>query len=83
MFLVLGALEAFRGVLVSLWGHISGVQSYRFSCRDKNIGWRLDYCLASPDLQDSVKEAFIRRHIRGSDHAPVGVVLATKPASGQ
>lgn len=44
--------------------------------RDRNIGWRLDYFFVSQGLQARVKDAFIQPEIQGSDHCPVGLVLA-------
>ncbi|MEJ6754476.1 MAG: exodeoxyribonuclease III [Flavobacteriales bacterium] len=49
--------------------------SYRFSARVKNIGWRLDYFLASKDAIEMVKDAFILNDVMGSDHCPVGIEL--------
>lgn len=49
--------------------------SYRAGARQKNVGWRIDYFLASATLQPVIKEAFILNDILGSDHCPVGVAL--------
>lgn len=49
--------------------------SYRAGARQKNVGWRIDYFLASATLQPVIKEAFILNDILGSDHCPVGVSL--------
>ena len=53
-------------------GHYSW-WSQRFGVRAKNIGWRIDYVLASPEAMPFVRSAFIQPNVRGSDHAPVGV----------
>ena len=45
-------------------------------CRKRNIGWRIDYVLISKALRPRLKEAFILPQVRGSDHCPVGIVLA-------
>ncbi|NVK05591.1 MAG: exodeoxyribonuclease III [Flavobacteriia bacterium] len=50
--------------------------SYRGGAREKNIGWRLDYFVISERLKDKVEEAFILNEVEGSDHCPVGLVLA-------
>jgi exodeoxyribonuclease-3 len=42
----------------------------------KNVGWRIDYQMASADWQDHIKQAFIYREARFSDHAPVVVDYA-------
>lgn len=49
--------------------------SYRAGARQKNVGWRIDYFLASAVLQPAIKEAYILNDILGSDHCPVGVAL--------
>lgn len=47
--------------------------SYRFKSREKNTGWRIDYFLASKDLEDKLLDAKIHTDILGSDHCPVEV----------
>ncbi len=47
--------------------------SYRFNCRMKNIGWRIDYFLSSSSFISKVDDAFILNDILGSDHCPVGI----------
>jgi len=47
--------------------------SQRFGVRAKNIGWRIDYVLASPAAMRHVRGAFIQPNVTGSDHCPVGV----------
>ena len=49
--------------------------SYRFGCRPKNLGWRIDYTLVSPELSDSIHDAFQLPHVEGSDHCPVGIAI--------
>jgi exodeoxyribonuclease-3 len=41
--------------------------------RERNVGWRLDYVLASPGAAPYLSGAFIHDHVQGSDHCPVGV----------
>lgn len=41
--------------------------------RERNIGWRIDYVLASPPAARRVTDAFIWPGVMGSDHCPVGV----------
>jgi len=43
--------------------------------RDRNVGWRIDYCLVSQKLMKKVKSAFILDYVLGSDHCPVGVEI--------
>ena len=49
--------------------------SQRPGVRTKNIGWRLDYVLASRSAMPFVRRAFIQPDVLGSDHCPVGVDL--------
>jgi len=55
-------------------GHYSW-WSQRLGARAKNLGWRIDYVLASPSAMKFVRGAFIDREVHGSDHAPVGVAV--------
>lgn len=50
--------------------------SYRAGARERNIGWRIDYFLASEKLLSRIQKAFILNDIFGSDHCPVGVEIA-------
>lgn len=45
--------------------------SYRFSAREKNAGWRIDYFIVSQSLANNLKDAEIHTEILGSDHCPV------------
>jgi exodeoxyribonuclease-3 len=47
--------------------------SNRAGARDRNVGWRIDYVLASPAAMPFVTGAFISDRVMGSDHCPVGV----------
>ena len=49
--------------------------SQRGGARARNVGWRIDYLLASPAAMKRVREAFIWPAVMGSDHCPVGVDL--------
>ncbi len=49
--------------------------SYRAGARQKNVGWRIDYFLATKAILPRIKDAFILNEILGSDHCPVGVEL--------
>ncbi|KAI0709220.1 Endonuclease/exonuclease/phosphatase [Earliella scabrosa] len=51
--------------------------SYRFNCREKGLGWRLDMFVVSERLEERVKMCEIRSEIYGaSDHCPVVMELA-------
>ncbi len=43
--------------------------------RAKNIGWRLDYWLATAALRPAIASCTIRADIQGSDHCPVEIVI--------
>lgn len=49
--------------------------SYRAGAREKNVGWRIDYCLLSESLKSKMSDAFILNDVFGSDHCPVGVEM--------
>ena len=50
--------------------------SYMFHAREKNVGWRIDYFVASKKLEDRLVSAAIHSDIPGSDHCPVELVIA-------
>jgi exodeoxyribonuclease-3 len=69
-----GLLDSFRTmhpetVKYSWW-------SYRAGAREKNVGWRIDYFLVSESFVPQLQDAFILNDVFGSDHCPVGIVLA-------
>ncbi|MCY0861272.1 MAG: exodeoxyribonuclease III [Metallosphaera prunae] len=72
-FLASGFVDTFR-MFVKEGGHYSW-WSYRFHAREKNIGWRIDYCVVSKELEKHVKKAEILDKVMGSDHAPVTLEL--------
>ncbi|MEZ0396420.1 MAG: exodeoxyribonuclease III [Anaerolineales bacterium] len=43
--------------------------------RERNVGWRLDYFMVSPDLRERIAAAEIHDEVMGSDHCPVSLVL--------
>jgi exodeoxyribonuclease-3 len=47
--------------------------SYRAGARGRNVGWRIDYFLASESLLPTLNDAFILHDVMGSDHCPVGI----------
>lgn len=52
--------------------------TYRFSAREKNVGWRIDYFFVTDDIIENnwIKDVFIDNDIYGSDHCPVGLILS-------
>jgi exodeoxyribonuclease-3 len=53
-------------------GHYSW-WAQRPGLRARNVGWRIDYVLASPGAMRFVKSAAIHADVLGSDHCPVSV----------
>lgn len=45
------------------------------SAREKNIGWRIDYWLASAGMRPRLRSCTIRADVFGSDHCPVELEL--------
>ncbi|MCK4781728.1 exodeoxyribonuclease III [Candidatus Parcubacteria bacterium] len=48
------------------WPHIA-------NCRERNLGWRLDYIFVSKNMSMKLKKAFILNKVMGSDHCPIGI----------
>jgi exodeoxyribonuclease-3 len=44
---------------------------FQNNSRERNFGWRIDYCFVSMALRPFVSDAAILREIKGSDHCPV------------
>ncbi len=53
-------------------GHYSW-WSQRIGVRQRNIGWRIDYILASPGAMPFLRGAAIHPEVMGSDHCPISV----------
>ena len=49
--------------------------SYRAGAREKNVGWRIDYFLASEAFLKRISATEIYNDILGSDHCPVGITI--------
>ena len=67
-----GWVDAFRALHPDEPDHYSW-WTQRGGARERNVGWRIDYVLASPAAMKRVEGAFIWPHQHGSDHCPVGV----------
>ncbi len=50
--------------------------NYKFKARERNVGWRIDYFLASERLMPNVKDSLIYNDRFGSDHCPVAIQLS-------
>lgn len=52
--------------------------TYAFNCREKDIGWRIDYFFVSVGMLKRTKEVKIQRTQKGSDHCPVLIRIKGK-----
>jgi exodeoxyribonuclease-3 len=50
--------------------------SYRAAARERNVGWRIDYFVVSQVLTPRLVDALIYPEVKGSDHCPVGLLIA-------
>ncbi|MDN5274297.1 MAG: exoA [Candidatus Saccharibacteria bacterium] len=48
------------------------------NARERNIGWRIDYFLASEKAKPMVKAAEIHAKVMGSDHCPISITIDAK-----
>ena len=67
-----GWSDTFRRAHLGEGGHYTWWRQWG-NARADNVGWRIDYVLASPSAQRRVRRAFIWPEVMGSDHCPVGV----------
>jgi exodeoxyribonuclease-3 len=49
--------------------------TYITNARARNVGWRLDYFMISPNLLSRVVDVQIHDDVMGSDHCPVSLIL--------
>ncbi len=67
-----GFIDTFRHLhpdrtdVYSWWSNMPGV-------RERNVGWRIDYFIASARLAPSIKGAEIHCDVLGSDHCPIAL----------
>ncbi|UTX51072.1 exodeoxyribonuclease III [Candidatus Saccharibacteria bacterium TM7i] len=73
-FVAAGFVDTFRAAnpdttaAYSWWSHWA-------NARARNVGWRIDYWLASKSIADKVKNPQIHPDVLGSDHCPVSIEL--------
>ena len=73
LFLAAGFIDSFR-IFTKGNGHYSW-WSHWAKARERNIGWRIDYFLASKSLKKNILKAEIHPEILGSDHCPVSLTI--------
>ncbi len=49
--------------------------SFRANARANNKGWRIDYCMVSPQMKPLLKDAYILPQVKHSDHCPAVLEL--------
>lgn len=69
-----GWVDTFRRRHPDAPGHYTWWRQFG-GARAANVGWRIDYVVASPSADRRVKSAFIWPDVMASDHCPVGVDL--------
>ena len=72
-FLDCGFVDTFR--LFNSQPDVYSWWSYRQNAREKNLGWRIDYNIASNVLSPRIKDATIMQSAVHSDHCPVTVTV--------
>ncbi len=45
--------------------------TYRGDCRERNIGWRIDYFFVPKDIISKVRSCYYQPQVMGSDHCPL------------
>lgn len=68
-----GLVDTFR-IFTSGNGHYSW-WSHFAKARERNVGWRIDYWLASDSIKDKIISAKIHSEQMGSDHCPVSIEI--------
>jgi exodeoxyribonuclease-3 len=73
-FIDLGFIDTFR--LFNSDPHNYSWWSYRAGARQKNKGWRIDYCIITKNLEKHLIGATIHPEAMYSDHCPVGFEIS-------
>lgn len=73
-FLNLGFIDTFR--FFNKEPHNYSWWSYRANARAKNLGWRIDYLLATQNMQSRLNRGAILSQVKHSDHCPVLLELS-------
>ena len=70
-----GFVDVYRERYPGETGHYTW-WTWRSDARARNIGWRIDYWLASQRLAPRVANPTILKEVHGSDHCPVSIEIA-------
>ena len=68
-----GMVDVYRRLHPQTTGDAYTWWSNRGQAYAKNVGWRLDYQLASPTLAETARTAAIYKDVKFSDHAPLTI----------
>ena len=74
-FMSAGFIDTFR----YFYPHAEEVYSWWTAwggARDRNVGWRIDYWLASSDAEDTLIDGQVHSDVMGSDHCPVSIEIS-------
>ena len=69
-----GFTDLFREFTPDENGHYTW-WTYRGDCRERNIGWRIDYFWSTDGILKSVKSCEHHKDVLGSDHCPISLVF--------
>lgn len=69
-----GFVDTFRKFTPTGNGHYTWWTHWA-NARARNVGWRIDYWMASKAISDKVTDAQIHADVMGSDHCPVSIEL--------
>jgi exodeoxyribonuclease III len=69
-----GWIDIFRHLFPTLEGAYTYWDMKSFA-RERNVGWRIDYFFATPEMLERVKNVEIHSEIQGSDHCPVKLTI--------
>lgn len=68
-----GVVDVYRKLQPTTTGEAYTWWSNRGQAYAKNVGWRLDYQIATPNVAQTAQAASIFKNIRFSDHAPLTI----------
>ncbi|MBP9738354.1 exodeoxyribonuclease III [Candidatus Saccharibacteria bacterium] len=72
-FVAAGFIDTFR-IFTEGNGHYSWWTHWA-NARARNVGWRIDYWLASKSIADKITTSSIHADVMGSDHCPVSIEI--------
>lgn len=70
-----GFTDLFRKFTPDENGHYTW-WTYRGNCRERNVGWRIDYFWCTDDFVSNVKGCTHSTEVMGSDHCPVNLEIS-------